>query len=201
MTIDGTVSEILGYPAWFLINDARIPAKSAPTKAAAAGGNEAQTQYDMHGNGHGKRRKIHRMQMQKQCHQPCRNGRNNNNNDRIGQPLQPGTHIQLGKVNSTCNKRKARNDKKHGTDISRLMLQGNPGNQLCDPKQNGIGNARRGNGCHNPEKQCQMMLCQFAADKVSKSCPANSISTGPPPSKNVNAPHASAAANPKATGE
>ena len=112
--------------------------------------------------------------MQKQCHQPCRNGRNNNDNDRIGQPLQPGTHIQLGKVNSACNKRKTRNDKKHGTDISRLMLQGNPGNQLCDPKQNGIGNARRGNGCHNPEKQCQMMLCQFAADKVSKSCPAKS---------------------------
>ena len=43
MTIDGTVSEILGYPAWFLINDARIPAKSAPTKAAAAGGNEARS--------------------------------------------------------------------------------------------------------------------------------------------------------------
>ena len=36
--------------------------------------------------------------------------------------------------------------KKHRkTDISRLMLQGNPGNQLCDPKQNGIGNAHRGN--------------------------------------------------------
>ena len=44
--------------------------------------------------------KSTRMQMQKQCHQPCRNGRNNNDNDRIGQPLQPGTHIQLGKVNS-----------------------------------------------------------------------------------------------------
>ena len=39
ITIDGTVTEILGYPTRFLIIVARSPAVNAPTNAAAAGGN------------------------------------------------------------------------------------------------------------------------------------------------------------------
>ena len=39
--MDGTVTEILGYPTLFLIKDASIPAVSAPINAAAAGGNFA----------------------------------------------------------------------------------------------------------------------------------------------------------------
>ena len=38
MTIEGTVREILGYPALFLIRDARSPAVNAPIKAVTAGG-------------------------------------------------------------------------------------------------------------------------------------------------------------------
>lgn len=38
ITIDGTVSDIRGYPLFFLIMDARRPAVSAPAKAAAGAG-------------------------------------------------------------------------------------------------------------------------------------------------------------------
>ena len=38
ITMEGTVSEIRGYPLLFLIKEASNPAVSAPIKAAAAGG-------------------------------------------------------------------------------------------------------------------------------------------------------------------
>ena len=38
ITIEGTVSEILGYPLLFLIKEASNPAVRAPINAAAAGG-------------------------------------------------------------------------------------------------------------------------------------------------------------------
>lgn len=38
MTIDGTVTDILGYPTLFFSNDARSPAVSTPINAAVAGG-------------------------------------------------------------------------------------------------------------------------------------------------------------------
>ena len=38
ITIDGTVTEILGYPTLLLIREASRPAAKAPMNAAAAGG-------------------------------------------------------------------------------------------------------------------------------------------------------------------
>lgn len=38
ITIEGTVTDILGYPTLFFSRDARSPAVSAPINAAAAGG-------------------------------------------------------------------------------------------------------------------------------------------------------------------
>ncbi len=38
MTMDGTVRDILGYPLFSLINDARSPAVRAPANAAAGAG-------------------------------------------------------------------------------------------------------------------------------------------------------------------
>ena len=38
ITMDGTVREILGYPLFLFIMEARIPAVHAPANAAAAGG-------------------------------------------------------------------------------------------------------------------------------------------------------------------
>ena len=38
ITIEGTVTDILGYPTLFFSRDARRPAVSAPINAAAAGG-------------------------------------------------------------------------------------------------------------------------------------------------------------------
>ena len=38
ITIEGTVTDILGYPTLFFNRDARSPAVSAPINAAAAGG-------------------------------------------------------------------------------------------------------------------------------------------------------------------
>ena len=44
--------------------------------------------------------------MQKQCHDPCGHCCNQNNDQRIHQSLGSRAHIQLGKVNSACDKRK-----------------------------------------------------------------------------------------------
>ena len=43
MTMDGTVTEILGYLTLFFKRDARSPDASAPIKAAAAGGKDARS--------------------------------------------------------------------------------------------------------------------------------------------------------------
>ena len=43
ITMDGTVMEILGYPTFVLMREARSPAVSAPKKAAAAGGKPARS--------------------------------------------------------------------------------------------------------------------------------------------------------------
>ena len=65
---------------------------------------------------------IHRFQMQKQRHDPGRHRCHQDNDQRIHQSFCSGTHVQFGKVDPACDKRKSRNDKQHGTDISRLML-------------------------------------------------------------------------------
>ena len=43
ITIDGTVTEILGYPRRFIRKEARSPAASEPTKAATAAGNSVKS--------------------------------------------------------------------------------------------------------------------------------------------------------------
>lgn len=39
----------------------------------------------------------------------------------IGKAFKTGAQIQLCQVDSACNKRKSRNDKEHGTDVSGFM--------------------------------------------------------------------------------
>ena len=81
-----------------------------------------QAEHDFFRQRQRKCRKLHRLQMQKQRHDPCRNGGDQNDENCIGEPFQSGPHIELGKVDAACDKWKSGNDEKHGTDISGFML-------------------------------------------------------------------------------
>ena len=62
-----------------------------------------------------------------------------NNDHRICKPFQAGTHIQLRQVNTACDKRKAGDDKEHGTFISDFMPSGNRKGQLDQPQGCNVG--------------------------------------------------------------
>ena len=104
--------------------------------------------------------------MQQQCHDPCRHGRHQNDKDGVSQTLQPGTHIQLGKVNAARDERKARNDKEHGADISRLVLRRYGKQHLGQLQQDGIHEACRTDRSRDAQKQGEVVLCQLAPHKV-----------------------------------
>ena len=104
--------------------------------------------------------------MQKQCHDPCGHCCNQNNDQRIHQSLGSRAHIQLGKVNSACDKRKSRNNKQHGTNVSRLMLNGNTEQYLTDLQKSGIDQTGHRDRRNDAEKQSKMMLCQFTSQEI-----------------------------------
>ena len=112
--------------------------------------------------------------MKKQCHQPGRDSSHHYNNNGVGQSFQTGTHIQLGKVDSACDKRKARNDKQHGTDVPGFMLDGNVEQKLCQLQEACIYKTGGGNRNCNAHKQSKMMLAKLAADGVSDACACKS---------------------------
>ncbi len=69
--------------------------------------------------------------MQQQSHHPSGECGDHNNENGISEPLQAGAHIQLGEVNAAGDKRKAWDDKQHGTDISGFVLRGNTEKRFC----------------------------------------------------------------------
>ena len=90
--------------------------------------------------------KIDGLQFQDQRHDPGEHGSDQNDDNGIGEAFQPGAKIQLGKVNTAGDKRKARNDKQHGTDITGFMEYGNMQCQFCHFQQESIDQTGTGYG-------------------------------------------------------
>ncbi len=76
------------------------------------------------------------------------------------------------------------------------MLRVDGPEQRRQPEQPGIDQTRRRDGQRNAAKQRQVPLRQPRADILPNAC----AQKGQPPSRNVNAPHASADASPSCSG-
>ena len=114
--------------------------------------------------------KINRRQAQQQRHHPSGERRNHDDKNRISEPLQARAHVQLGEVNAARDKRKTRNDKQHGTDITGFVLRGNAQEHLCQPQTAGVNQARRRNRGDDAQKQREMVLGQLAPNRVADTC-------------------------------
>ena len=141
--------------------------------------------------------KIHRLQLQNQCHDPGEHCCNQNNNDGVSEPFQSGSQIQFCQIDAAGDKWKAWNNKQHGTDITCFMKYRNMKNQFCGFQQAGIDQACGGYGQCNIQEKRKMMLDQFCTQCIS----ANIISEIPPPRRKVKPQQASAAARPRVEGE
>ena len=106
--------------------------------------------------------------MKDQCHDPGWHCCHKNNDQGVSKPFDPGTHIQLRKVYPACNKRKTRYNKKHGTNVSCLMLHWYPPCYFSDFQKSCIYKTCQCYWRYNSQKECKMMLCQLAPEKISK---------------------------------